>query len=132
MSGHDVSRVLWVFGKTGTTSKLCVKVVAVANSWNIPAWLEKEVRARDRACVYCGSPFTSYKVSPRSAASWEHIVNDEEIITRENIALCCRGCNYSKGQKQLSAWLQSEYCRVRGISKDSVATIIKQVIADGL
>jgi uncharacterized Zn-finger protein len=104
----------------------------VANNWNIPAWLETEVRARDKVCVYCGTPFTSSKVSQKSAASWEHIVNDEKIITRENIALCCRGCNSSKRQKQLSVWLQSNYCRERGISKESVAPIIKQAISNGL
>lgn len=29
----------------------------------------------------------------------EHIINDAKIIIRENIALCCCGCNASKGQK---------------------------------
>jgi len=24
------------------------------NIWDIPDWLEKEVRARDKKCVYCG------------------------------------------------------------------------------
>jgi hypothetical protein len=104
----------------------------VANNWKIPSWLEMEVRARDKVCVYCGTPFVFSNVSPKSAASWERIINDEKIITRENIALCCRGCNASKGQKQLSVWLQSKYCQERGISKESVAPIIKQVIASGL
>lgn len=104
----------------------------MANNWNIPAWLEAEVRSRDQACVYCGKPFTSSKDSPKSAASWEHIINDESIITRANIALCCRGCNASKGQKQLSLWLQSKYCLERGISKETVAPIIKQAFASGL
>ncbi|MEW5904798.1 MAG: HNH endonuclease [Pseudomonadota bacterium] len=104
----------------------------MANNWNIPAWLEDEVRARDEVCVYCGMPFTSSKVSKKSAASWEHIINDEKIITRENIALCCCGCNASKVQKQLSVWLQSKYCKDRGITKESVAPIIKLAIARGL
>ena len=111
---------------------LCVKQITVANNWNIPAWLEMEVRARDKACVYCGTPFTSSKVSKKSVASWEHIINDEKIITRENIALCCCGCNSSKGQKQLSVWLQSKYCKERGITQEFVASIIKQAIANGV
>jgi 5-methylcytosine-specific restriction endonuclease McrA len=110
----------------------CLRRLAMANSWNIPPWLEMEVRARDKVCVYCSSPFTSSKISKKSAASWEHIINDEKIITRENIALCCCGCNASKGQKQLSVWLQSKYCKERGITKESVAPIIKQAIADDL
>ena len=103
----------------------------MANNWNIPDWLEKEVRERDKVCVYCQVEFTPAKVCKKTAASWEHIINDAKIITRENIALCCCGCNASKGQKKLSVWLQSTYCKERGISPESVAPIIKQAIADG-
>jgi hypothetical protein len=103
----------------------------MANNWNIPAWLETEVMERDKACVYCGVEFTPTKVSRKSAASWEHIVNDATIITRENIVLCCCGCNASKGQKQLTVWLQSKYCKERSITPDSVAPIIKQAISNG-
>ncbi|MDD5052673.1 MAG: HNH endonuclease [Sulfuricurvum sp.] len=104
----------------------------MANNWNIPAWLEKEVRERDKQCVYCGAEFTSAKVSKKTAASWEHIINDAKIITRENIALCCCGCNASKGQKQLSVWLQTSYCQERGINRETVARIIKEAIINGL
>lgn len=104
----------------------------MANKWNIPDWLEAEVRSRDKVCVYCGTPFTPSQVSKKSAASWEHIINDETIITRENIALCCCGCNASKGQKQLSVWLKSKYCKEHQISERSVAPIIKEAIANGL
>ena len=67
----------------------------------------------------------------KSKPTWEHIINDAKIITRENIVLCCRGCNASKGQKQLSVWLQSKYCKERGIAPDTVAPIIKQAIENG-
>ena len=40
------------------------------NNWNIPDWLEKEVRERDKVCVYCGGEFTPAKVSKKTAASW--------------------------------------------------------------
>jgi hypothetical protein len=104
----------------------------MANKWNIPDWLEHEVRERDKTCVYCGVMFTPAQVSRRSAASWEHIFNDAKIITRENIALCCCGCNASKGQRQLSVWLQSKYCLTRGIGPASVAPIVKQALGSGL
>jgi hypothetical protein len=103
----------------------------MANNWNIPDWLEKQVRERDKFCVYCSTKFTSVKVSRKSAASWEHIINDESIITIDNIALCCCGCNSSKGQKSVSEWLKTKYCLERGISSDSVAPIIKKAIANG-
>ncbi len=103
----------------------------MANNWNIPDWLEKEVRERDKVCVYCGVEFTPAKVSKKTAASWEHIINDAKIITRVNIALCCCGCNASKSQKQLSVWLDSKYCKERGINPQSVAPIIKKAIDNG-
>ncbi|WP_334106319.1 hypothetical protein [Methylobacillus sp.] len=104
----------------------------MANNWNIPSQLEKEVRERDKKCVYCGAEFTPAKISRRTCASWEHIINDAKIITQENICLCCCSCNASKGQKQLSQWLQSKYCIERGINKDSVAPIIQKAIERGL
>jgi len=116
---------------------LCVKKEnrVMANNWNIPSWLEKEVRERDKNCVYCGVEFTPTKISKKTAASWEHIINHAKIITRENIALCCGGCNASKGQKLLSDWLQSKYCKERDINSDTVsdtvAPIIKQAIENG-
>lgn len=103
----------------------------MANKWSIPAALEKEIRERDKACVYCGNVFLSHKESAKASASWEHIINDASIITRENICLCCRGCNASKGQKQLSVWMQTPYCKDRGITPESVAPIIKQAIENG-
>lgn len=103
----------------------------MANNWKIPAWLEQEVRERDKVCVYCGVPFTPANVSRRSAASWEHIINDASIITRENIALCCCGCNSSKGQKRLSVWLESKYCLARGINSGKVAPIVRKAIENG-
>ena len=104
------------------------------NRWGIPEWLEKEVRARDNACVYCRARMLE-KVPPggsrRAAATWEHIINDASIITRENIARCCAACNSSKGTKRLSDWLQSDYCKQRGINKDTVADIVKKALRAG-
>ena len=103
----------------------------MANKWNIPSWLEDEIRERDQKCVYCGVSFTSAKVSKKTTASWEHIINDAKIITLENIALCCCGCNASKGAKLLSEWLQTTYCADRNINEDTVAPIIKNAIRNG-
>ena len=100
----------------------------MSNRWNIPAWLEAEVRERDRSCVYCRAPFNSSTL-PRSAPSWEHIINDASIITRQNIALCCRGCNASKGQKSLAVWLETTYCKVRGITRETVAPSVQKALS---
>jgi 5-methylcytosine-specific restriction endonuclease McrA len=100
----------------------------MANNWNIPLCIELEVKERDKRCVYCGTEFTSTKISKKTASSWEYIINDAKIITRENIALCCCSCNASKGQKELLVCLESKYCQEKNINKDTVAPIIKKVI----
>ena len=101
------------------------------NRWGIPALLEKEVKDRDKACIYCGIQMIEQMPpsAPRNAvATWEHIINDASIVTRENIARCCFACNSSKGTKKLSNWMKSNYCKKRGINKDTVAEIVKQAL----
>jgi hypothetical protein len=98
------------------------------NRWNLPGWLESEVTQRDRSCVYYGVHFADQSASRRDQPSWEHIVNDARIITLENIARCCIGCNASKGTKRLIDWLQTKYCRTRGITRESVASVVRSAI----
>ena len=98
------------------------------NRWNIPDWLEREVIERDRCCVYCGVEFTAQSASRRNRPSWEHIINNARIITRENIARCCVGCNASKGTKHLIEWLESKYCKTRGVTNESVASVVRSVL----
>lgn len=57
------------------------------NRWNIPPWLEQEIRARDKHCVYCGVRFGVVDAPRQEQASWEHIVNDARILSREINAL---------------------------------------------
>ena len=101
----------------------------MANRWGIPGWLEAEVRERDQVCVYCQRPFADEP--PAAGASWEHIINDANIVTRENIALCCRGCNASKGQKSLADWLKSPYCQQRGISVATLSPVAQRALQSG-
>lgn len=99
------------------------------NRWKIPPALEQEVVLRDSGCVYCGVLFGNAASPRRERQSWEHIVNDESIISRENIALCCIGCNASKGAKRLEVWLQSAYCERNGISPATVAAVVRAELA---
>lgn len=100
----------------------------MANRWRIPAALEQQVRTRDLDCVYCRTAFTVPPASFGAAPSWEHIVNDAEIITPENIALCCRSCNSSKGAKLLHVWLDGPYCQRKGVTFDTVASVVRQAL----
>src|SRR6185436_7912441 len=97
----------------------------------ITEWLENEVRERDRKCDYCRIQMLELPAadgSRRSVATWEHIINDASIVTRENIARCCASCNSSKGTKELSVWIESSYCKRRGIGRDTVSDVVKQVL----
>ena len=101
------------------------------NRWSIPAGLEHEVRQRDQECVYCRVPMLEsppLDKSRKNIATWEHIINDATIITRENIARCCASCNSSKGTKKLSIWIESRYCQRRGINRDTVADVVKRAL----
>ena len=98
------------------------------NRWNISNSVEVEVIARDRKCVYCGWEFEKVPSSRGKAPSWEHIVNDLSIVTRDNIVLCCVSCNASKGTKSLAKWLESNYCHERGIHALSIASVARQAL----
>lgn len=98
------------------------------NRWNIPPALEHEVLQRDLQCIYCGTSFLVPSLLRRDNPSWEHIVNDETLITRENIARCCMGCNASKGQKPLAVWLTSRYCQRYGITRESIARVAREAL----
>ena len=101
------------------------------NNWGIPNLLEREVQERDKICVYCGVQMIE-QMPPRgprrNVATWEHIINDSSIVSRENIARCCTACNSSKGSRTLSDWIQSSYCQKRGINKDTVAEVVKEAL----
>jgi hypothetical protein len=97
----------------------------VVNRWNIPDALEREIIDRDRCCAYCRVDFTAPSASRSTRPSWEHIINDASIVTRENIVRSCVACNSSKGTKCLNEWLNSSYCRTRGITRESVAAVVR-------
>jgi len=97
------------------------------NQWGIPTEVESHLRHRDKQCVYCGIAFNSCGTR-KSKPSWEHIINDVNIATNENIALCCISCNASKGAKLLSQWLDSPYCKSKSIRTDTVAAVIKEAL----
>ena len=101
------------------------------NRWGIPAWLEEEVCERDKTCIYCGVQMVDNPPrggSRRTVATWEHIINDATIVTRENIARCCAACNSSKVTKELTDWLQTNYCKTYSITQDTVAVVVKEAL----
>lgn len=93
----------------------------MANKWGIPKNVEEAVLMRDHRCVYCGCEFGLERAKKRS---WEHIINDINIATMENIALCCIGCNASKGARLLKQWLESPGAKRRGILESTLAPVV--------
>lgn len=94
----------------------------MSNSWGIPLDIEKAVLERDKRCVYCGCEFGIERTKKKS---WEHIINDIRITTLDNIALCCVGCNASKGSKDLDIWFNSNNAKKRGITFETIADVVK-------
>lgn len=101
------------------------------NSWGISKSLEQEIKARDKVCVYCGIRLLEvipHGSSRKAMATWEHIINDASIVTRENITRCCAACNSSKGAKTLFDWIHSNYCKKNGINEHTVAVIVRKAL----
>ena len=73
----------------------------MSNKWGIPIETENYIIHRDLKCIYCGVDFSIEHKSRKTKPTWEHIVNDIRINTKDNIALCCTSCNASKGAKKL-------------------------------
>jgi 5-methylcytosine-specific restriction endonuclease McrA len=101
----------------------------MANRWGIPKEVEELVKKRDLSCVYCGISFTNSLVTHKTRPTWEHIINDIRLNGPENIALCCGSCNASKGTKLLSDWFNGKYCTAKEITKDNVATVVKEYLS---
>ncbi len=104
-------------------------LIRTAARWKVPPDLALAVIARDLRCIYCNRDFDTDLSGPRAGlASWEHIINDESLVSPENIALCCIGCNSSKGTRALGDWLKSEYCKTRGISPSTISPVAAGVL----
>ena len=124
-SQNNVVIILSVVCNTYSQDKIGMDLI-LSNRWGIPEDVEIAVMKRDTSCVYCGCQFSSDRSTKRS---WEHIVNDINIATLENIALCCVGCNASKGAKPLQLWLESENAKRRGITEETLSEVVKQALA---
>jgi hypothetical protein len=95
----------------------------MSNAYGISKQDEREIRARDKTCVYCHTPM---KKTGASGATIEHFDNDGPLNEKYNVAICCRRCNSSKGTMSLSAWLETSYCRDNKINIKTVAKPVRE------
>src|SRR5260370_24004241 len=80
---------------------------SMSNTYDISKQVEREIRTRDKTCVYC---HILMKRTGGSGATIEHFNNDGPLDKKYNLAVCCRRCNSSKGTKRLSVWFKTDYC----------------------
>jgi 5-methylcytosine-specific restriction endonuclease McrA len=101
----------------------------MSNTYGISEQDEREIRARDKTCVYCG---ILMKQHPHAMAAYgatiEHFNNDGPFKKKYNVAICCRRCNSSKGTMSLSAWFKTAYCREKKINEETVAKPVKEYL----
>jgi hypothetical protein len=99
----------------------------MSNKYGISKRVEREIRERDKRCVYCG---ILMKQSPQargaSGITIEHFNNDGPFTKKYNLAICCRRCNSSKGTKGLCDWFEKSYCQEKKINKESVSEPVKE------
>ena len=101
----------------------------MSNTFGISKQDEREIRARDKSCVYCGVLMKQYPYAMGpSGATIEHFNNDGPLKKKHNVAICCRRCNSSKGTMRLSAWFKTPYCRKKKISEETVSKPVKKYI----
>jgi 5-methylcytosine-specific restriction endonuclease McrA len=103
--------------------------IHMSNTYGISGDVERQIRARDKTCVYCD---VSMKQWPhkrdRSEATIEHFNNRGPFRKKYNLAICCRGCNSSKGTETLLTWFKKAYCKKKNIREETVARPVKRYI----
>ena len=97
------------------------------NSYGLPPDELQKSRERDRLCVYCHKTMTDWGSNgPR--VDWrtiEHFNCSEPWDDPNTVGFCCRSCNSSKGNRELSDWFKRPYCISRNISAITVAEPVK-------
>ena len=99
----------------------------MSNTYGISMQDEREIRARDKTCVYCQIVMEQRPhAMAASGATIEHFNNDGPFEKKYNVAICGRRCNSSKGAMSLSAWFRTPYCRDKKINEHTVSKTVKE------
>src|SRR6266542_3195732 len=104
------------------------------NRFRIPVKVLSEIRARDKACVYCRKTMIYPYLAKKSGgcATIEHLNWDGPFhwpdLKAHDIALCCGSCNSSRGVKELTDWFKTQYCINKNISAKTVAMPVRSYL----
>jgi hypothetical protein len=104
----------------------------MSNSFGISRQDEEELRARDKTCVYCRKVMRTHaeikatRGKRADEATIEHLNFAGPFYVRdglqvEDLVICCRGCNSSRGERRLSDWFKQDYCVSRNINEGTVS-----------
>ena len=105
------------------------------NKYGIPEEDEKEIRARDKTCVYCHKKMQKPQkgVSRCDWATIEHLNFDgpfyrKDGLQKKDLAICCFSCNASRGKKKLEDWFKAPYClgKDKKIDETTVTKPVKE------
>lgn len=95
----------------------------MSNPYGLPEKDLERVRKRDVRCVYCRKKM----VKPSKEAwrgDWATIEHLNHLPPWDNpatIAICCSSCNSSRGNKLITKWFESSFCKEKNISAQTVA-----------
>lgn len=78
-----------------------------------------KIKQKYPICVYCGS---------KKNLTLEHImpIRKHGNHNRENIVIACKYCNSSKNDLLLNEWLNTLYCKEKGITKETINPILME------
>ena len=101
-----------------------------------------KIRARDKACVYCGKEMISPwdPKNRKDSVTIEHLNHKnldsvgsyirEGKPVSEIVAICCGECNSSRSDKSLLDWFETDYCKNKnkGINYSTVTDVVRKYI----
>ena len=107
----------------------------MSNNYSIPEDVVQRIRRRDKRCVYCHKKMI-YPCTGNNRSNWatiEHLDEEgpaywDEGLKERGLAICCGGCNSSRGTKALREWFKSSYCIERKITQNSVNKPVKEYL----
>ncbi len=89
------------------------------------------LRKRDNLCVYCKKIMapTSSKKPRKDWATIEHLNYLPPWNNIKTVVFCCWSCNSSRGNKRITDWFNSSYCKLNNIKLSNVANPVRKYIA---
>lgn len=104
----------------------------MSNEYGIPVRDEKDIRERDKTCVYCRKVMIDHSENGRRSdwSTIEHFNSLPPWNDPSTVAICCWSCNSSRGDKKLLDWFKTPYCFKRNINEKTVAEPVVKYIRE--